>query len=194
MIRRGNRCPKLRAKGAETRYLVKFAAELSEHLYEIIPSDLHRTVRDMFVHLMAFYELLGQEPFDPRQASKSCRRCFLLYSVLSNKSPEKIWSVKPKFHMWQGMAEFQSFSSGDPARFWTYADESFVGLLGVMAFSRGGKREVMTVPRELISKYRAAWFLKCDSWRQSIFSMLWYCHVWKWCSDIGWLRKKQCIV
>ena len=67
-----------------------------------------------------------------------------LYSELARSAEggdsgeNNMYRVYPKFHMFQELAEFQTASSGDPSRFWAYTDESFVGLLGQMAFSRGG--------------------------------------------------------
>ena len=62
--------------------------------------------------------------------------------------------IKPKFHMFQELAEWQTDTSGDPSRFWAYADESFVGIMGKVAFSRGGKRLATTTPENVIAKYR----------------------------------------
>ena len=80
----------------------------------------------------------------------------LLYAATSEITGEQLWQIKPKMHLFIEMAEFQTESSGDPSLFWAYADESFVGLIGQMAMSRGGKRMVTTVPVDVIGKYRGS--------------------------------------
>ena len=58
--------------------------------------------------------------------------------------------------MFQELAEYQTGTSGDPSRFWAYADESFVGIIGEIAKSRGGKRAAATTPENVMAKYRSS--------------------------------------
>lgn len=154
MVKRSGKSPKLRAKGAETRHLVPFSVELCDDLCKNEPTVFHETLLSMFKHLYSFYQRMGKEPFDKRHASESAKSFLLLYAQVSKDTAEDLWKIKPKFHMMQELAEFQTESSGDPSRFWAYADESFVGAVGKIAFSRGGKRLADTTPRNVIAKYR----------------------------------------
>ena len=54
------------------------------------------------------------------------------------------------------MAEQQSEEIGDPSRFWAYKDEDFVGYVGGMSVARGGKRNALTTPMNVIAKYRGS--------------------------------------
>ena len=52
------------------------------------------------------------------------------------------------------MAEYLTNESGDPSRFWAYADEDHVGEIGRMAKIGGGKRIASTTPETVIQKMR----------------------------------------
>ena len=47
-----------------------------------------------------------------------------------------------------------SLETGDPSLFWCYQDEDFVGLLGKVAMSRGGKSLADTVPLRTMQRYK----------------------------------------
>ena len=55
--------------------------------------------------------------------------------------------MKPKMHLFQELAEFQTAELGHPARYWTYQDESFVGVVAKMAMSRGGARSAASAAK-----------------------------------------------
>ena len=58
-------------------------------------------------------------------------------------------SVEPfdsAMHMFQEMREVQSELLGNPREFWTYKDESFMGVVSSMAYSRGGSATPSTIP------------------------------------------------
>ncbi len=155
MIKRSSKSPRFRGKGAETRHMVPFAMELSAWMYEQDKSELNQSIKDMFANLLSFYGTMGTEPFDKQRAADSAKNFLMLYADVSKRTAENVWLVKPKFHMFQEMAEYQGNTSGDPSRFWAYADESFVGIIGQIAHSRGGKRCPTTTPENVIAKYRA---------------------------------------
>ena len=154
MIKQSSKPPRLRAKGAETRHLIPFSVALADELYDNEQTALNDMIRHLFYHLLEFYQCMGTEVFDPDRAATSAKSFLILYSDVGKNTADNLWLLKPKFHMFQEMAEFQSRSGGDPSRFWCYSDESFIGVLSKMAFSAGGKRVASTTPRNLIDQYR----------------------------------------
>ncbi len=80
----------------------------------------------------------------------------MIYSDFNKKATsDKFWRRKPKFHLMIHLAEKQIYESGDPSKFWSYADEDFVGLVGQVGMARGGKRIATTTPQNVMDKYRA---------------------------------------
>ena len=74
----------------------------------------------------------------------------MLYAALSREASandDRYWRMKPKLHMFQELAEFQTADLGQPARFWTYQDESFVGTVAKLAMSRGGMKSVASAAK-----------------------------------------------
>ena len=65
------------------------------------------------------------------------------------------WRQKPKIHTFQELAEYQAFELGHPARFWTYRDESFVGVVAKMAASKGGPKNAATAARLTLTRFKA---------------------------------------
>ena len=59
-------------------------------------------------------------------------------------------------HLFVHLAEDQCLSIGNPARFWAYMDEDFVGFIATIAVARGGKRIATTIPVNVIDKYRSS--------------------------------------
>ena len=70
-----------------------------------------------------------------------------MYKILSDEyvhSGEATWKMKPKYRLMSELDEYHICESGDPSLFWTYLDEDFVGLVGKIAYNRGGKRFAST--------------------------------------------------
>eukprot|EP00974_Lingulodinium_polyedra_P110324 10672075-Lingulodinium_polyedra.AAC.1 len=100
---------------------------------------------------------MDKAPFDPGLAASMCRKFCLLYSSLSlepNNIKNDLWRVKPKMHLFQELAEEQTFALGNPKDFWAYKDESFMGFLASLACTRGGGSKAHTVPLRTIERYR----------------------------------------
>ena len=146
--------PRLRAKAAETRHLVPFAAQLADEIVEHDDSPLHQTIAEMFHHLLGFYMCMSQTPFNPSVAAATARQFCLLYSDISKQTPAKLWAIKPKHHLFFELGEFQAFENGNPALFWAYCDESFVGYISELAKTLGGSRTAETINRNVLGKYR----------------------------------------
>ena len=111
--------------------------------------------------LLDYYVCLSMEPFQCEVAATVARTCCLLYSALSKMAADaeqpKHWIVKPKFHMWVELAEYQSPDTGNPSFHWTYPDEDFVGWVAKLAASRGGPKQACTIAKAVLTKYRTAW-------------------------------------
>ncbi|MCP4243256.1 MAG: hypothetical protein GY772_22090, partial [bacterium] len=52
------------------------------------------------------------------------------------------WRLKPKHHLFQHLVEEQVFQLGNPRGYWTYTDESIMGVLSVMAAATPDPRGV----------------------------------------------------
>ena len=72
----------------------------------------------------------------------------MLYAALGREATSEgrglFWQFAPKAHMFQELAEYQSFVLGNPKTFWAYQDEDFVGWLAKNAASRGGPTQAAT--------------------------------------------------
>ncbi len=156
MVKRKRDKPKFRGKAAETRHLVPFGLDLAHMMVAIEDSLFNRTLVSLFQHLVTFYMTFGQTPFNQELASSSATAFCIIYQSLSERfGTDKLWVVKPKFHLMIELAEVQTLDLGDPSRFWCYQDEDFVGMVGSIAHSRGGKRLADTTPKNVITKYRS---------------------------------------
>ncbi|MCP4243104.1 MAG: hypothetical protein GY772_21330 [bacterium] len=149
--------PSLRAKAAETRYLVPWFRELAS-------SNTHRSHfrrehyecrARCFNELACFYASLEAEPFSA-EATRAHGVGFLdAYGGLHDElrlraagAPRAVvrddlpWRFKPKHHLFQHLVEEQVFELGNPLEYWTYTDESIMGVLSVMAASTPDPRGV----------------------------------------------------
>ena len=86
--------------------------------------------------------LLTLDDWKADLAKKTSRSFCMMYKALSDESrrirgTDIYWKIKPKLHMFQELAEYQSQVLGNPKLFWTYVDEDFVGWIATLAKSRG---------------------------------------------------------
>ena len=148
MVQSKNKMPKLRAKGAETRHLVRFAVELCLELLDV--GDLPRSqVRYRCLSaLFEFYNTMSTCPFDPVQAKRCAQEHITCYVHLG-------WVLKPKHHIFLHLGEDQALEVGNPRDFWCYMDEDFVGRLGKVSGPRGGSRTATGRVMNLMRRYRA---------------------------------------
>lgn len=158
MIRqsKGKSKPKLRAKGAETRYLYPFAAQYADKLKH--KSQHCVTIAGLFNHLVHMQLLIsGAVAWSAEVCVGHCRRFCLLYKALQDEAgPHSIlWQLKPKLHLLQEMIEFQAIALGCPADFWCYRDESFCGFWAKASHRRGGANRPATTTERFLNRYRA---------------------------------------
>ena len=154
MIKQPSKKPKLRTKGGETRGLIRFAAELAREHFEAAGTDRAHALMRTFAVLYDCYLFVSAIPFDAKAFSDSCRHFLILYASLGN-GEDGFWSVKPKFHMFQELGEFQCVELDmSPQDFWAYKDEDFVGWVAKFAGSKGGPSNASTAALRTITKYR----------------------------------------
>ena len=53
----------------------------------------------------------------------------------------------------QELAEYQSGELGNPAEFWSYKDEDFMGIVAGLAFRRGGALNPTTTTVEVLERF-----------------------------------------
>lgn len=157
MIRVEQKAPKLRAKAAQCRYLIPFAAALAAEFAD--GSEHRRTVASVMAFLLDTCMCLSTVPYDADAAAIAARKFCLLYSSLEQEAlrdgqPAK-WRVKPKHHLFVELLEFTAPEAGSPALFWTYADESWGGVLAKAAARRGGPKFAAGCALNVISRFRA---------------------------------------
>lgn len=158
MVRADGKKPKLRAKGAECRYLVPFAAGLARTHASF---NLHfRTVAGVLKRLLDLQMMVsGASEWNYSEACSCCVELMVLYSALAAEAVhvgrEKCWQLKPKFHLLQEMIEYQSAVTGNPSEFWCYRDESWCGWWAKASHRRGGPNFAATTARRLLDRYRA---------------------------------------
>ena len=100
--------------------------------------------------------LLDLPKWDVAAGSNACRKCCILYQSLSKHfEAQGLWSMKPKLHLFQELAEFQAPDLGHPGKFWAYKDEDFVGMIAKLAGSRGGPKNAATTALQVMNRYRA---------------------------------------
>ena len=68
---------------------------------------------------------------------------------------KNVWHVKPNFHMFQDMAQYQSLELGNPRGCWEYKDEDFVGWVSKLAKGWGGPCAHTSQPDSVTLRYNA---------------------------------------
>ena len=143
--------PKLRAKAAEARFLVPFAKELANELFTG-DGAFEQTLRETAALLNSCYDMLSTSKYSSEVLASSRKRFCVLYGALESASPFPYWRVKPKFHLFQELCEFDSVC---PSTCWTYRDEDFGGSVAAAARSRGGFANQASAAYKVLTKFRA---------------------------------------
>ena len=161
MIKKEHGKPKLRAKGAECRYLLPFGAELACEVTNHNPSQHNVTVAALFCKLLLLQRYISGElvPFSSEKACELCRLVCVLYNALHEEMVAKIkpllWDLKPKVHLLQELVEFQAKELGNPRHFWCYRDESWCGFWAKASKRRGGANSSDMTAERFLNRYRA---------------------------------------
>ena len=133
--------------------------ELARVMHDTLQTTHALTVLKCVTALLEFYMCMTIDPFRPDIADSSCQTCCTFYAALSTEAARKhghgtFWRVKPKFHMFCELAQYQCFHLGNPSMHWNYADEDFVGWVATLAESTGGAKQAGTTSRNVLDKYR----------------------------------------
>ena len=157
MVKKEKKPPKLKAKGAETRHLVPFGLQLATEMYAKNPTLHYKTILQAMAHMMDFYMAMSLPVFDADLAARSSRGCCEMFGALAREAAraDKImWKEKPKMHLFRELGEYQAYELGNPAEFWSYKDEDFMGLVSKIAFRRGGKDTPSTTAKQVLDRVR----------------------------------------
>ena len=131
--------PSLKGKAAESRHLTPFAVHLAQELHLKYDTEHTLHVLQCATALMDFYKVLSD--WQCGDVAGLCQVVCSEYSWLNQEAwlhSKNAWRIKPKFHMFQEMCQFQSFELGNPRGFWEYKDEDFVGWVSKLARRWGG--------------------------------------------------------
>ena len=120
--------PKLKAKAAATRHLLKFAAKLASTYNS---GNVHDKRRLAVIELLVeFYNILehGAPSLTPVEQSHIAfvgKTLLQLYTSLAKQAVaanKRFWKLTPKFHIFIHLVELQS-KIANPNTFWAYADD-----------------------------------------------------------------------
>jgi hypothetical protein len=147
----GGSGPKLRAKAAEARALVPWAAKIcSELLNPASPVDA--AIQAATDELLQCYNCLEGAKFSQPKMADSSRRFALQLLSLNSITADRLWRFKPKHHLFQELAEY---TTACPTLNWTYRDEDFGGSLANLARSRGGRNSPAGVSSSVLNLFKA---------------------------------------
>ena len=147
--------PKLRAKAAEMRHLIPSVVEIARLFHAHLKSAYSQAIYDLVSRLLDFYMAIGMDDFDAKALDNTIQDFCLIYKSLAMSTEGcQCWFLKPKLHMMQELA-YESYDSGDPANYWTYKDEDFVGLIAGIGNSKGGPRNVCSFIESVFLRYSA---------------------------------------
>ena len=127
--------PKLKAKGAATRWIVKFCLEMAREARDAGTIKGQRRIA-LCEKLLRFYEIIAEEGgFLGDDAKKELpdvgRAVFGLYSTLAVEALEagrgKMYKMVPKFHHFLHVTGHQALVYGNPRYYWCYSDEDLQG-------------------------------------------------------------------
>jgi hypothetical protein len=134
-IRADGQWPKLRANAAATRHLAHFALDL----VSTFGTDEDALMKAVCALLCRFYDILSSQSQFLSDAIKNDlpvlgQKLAVLYSMLaqeafSRRPPAKLWKESPKLHLWEHLTQHCAPVWGNPAFWWTYADEDLVGSM-----------------------------------------------------------------
>ena len=149
--------PKLRAKGAQARGLVPYAAYAANRLESNQTNVLAKAMAD---DLVACYSCLSAQEYEHARLAFHSKRFCLAAVLMEREHDGVLWRCKPKLHLFQELCEYHRDS---PATFWTYRDEDFGGSMAQLAKARGGPRNPGVAAQNVLARF-------CSSYRLPRFS------------------------
>ena len=125
-VRTSGAWPKLKAKAAATRHVVKFCIFLMETFGDGSEND--NNVLNIVKLLQRFYDILdfeGQFLSDAAKVelpllSKTLANLYAMMSMQAFDNGTKMWKMMPKLHLFQHLCEYMAIYQGNPKYYWTY--------------------------------------------------------------------------
>ncbi len=158
MVKREGAAPMLRAKAAESRYVLPWLAELarSPRFRGKFEQIYYEDRAECMSSLAEFYRSLESSPWSPEATRDFGSRFLKKYGELHDRVRGRVgvqgprpvirdelgWRVKPKHHLFQHLIEEQLIELGNPREYWTYSDEGLMGAASVMAAASPAPRTV----------------------------------------------------
>ena len=137
MLKQPGKSPALKAKAAESRYMLPVILYILETYFKVCTD--HEILRHRCVQTISdMYKKMRPAPgevFDGAAVGKLARQHLILYTELARESLESrrhltdgwvMWRWMPKHHLFNHF-EGQVAVSGSPAECWCYMDESAIG-------------------------------------------------------------------
>ena len=141
--------PKLRAKAAEVRALIDFAANFAQTYLN--PEDLvEQSVASAALYLQKCYSNLSHNDYNAASLAHSCRMFCVLICELEKHTT--FFRVIPKQHLFQELCEFSDIN---PSLTWCYRDEDFGGSLAALSKVRGGCNRAPNIAKAVLLKFCA---------------------------------------
>ena len=136
-----------------------FAVSVAEQMHRTSQSPHSRTVLACASELLDCYMLLSLDTYNVPLGKDTCHHFCVLYASLNAEARRsdpntKLWKMRPKIHLFQELAEYQTQYLGNPRTFWNYRDEDFVGWLAKLATTRGGARGAAAAAAGVMNRYR----------------------------------------
>lgn len=141
-VRADGEWPKLRAKGANTRKLARYALDLMLQFGDVNSLDDFRKAHDQLAIgvcqcLVEFYDILTSESMFLSAAAKEAmprigNQLMGMYqqlSVMCFRREMRMWKLSPKMHLFMHLCLYQAVMHGNPRYYTTYGDEDLVGIL-----------------------------------------------------------------
>ena len=133
--------PKLKAKGAATRHLAAYAAEITNKYNH---GSVHDKQRHAICHLLnRFYEIIAEQTRQLSNEAKAEMRTISEYLVsiyisLADEALSKgvrMWKMTAKCHAFQHLLETQACTLINPAYSWNYSSEDLQRVMKDIALS-----------------------------------------------------------
>ena len=146
-----SRCPRLKAKAAESRHIFPLMKDLVlqfRHLFGAKAGELALAVDG----LLSFYDICASEPRDMSAAGLKQLQAAILQCLNSWKSYRG--KLVFKFHMFFHLGE-RAASMGNPKSYWTYADEELNRQMGGIAkvLHKGPRFYLSFLQRVLVDEF-----------------------------------------
>lgn len=157
MIKKDKAPPKIKTKGKQCKYLVRFGVTLAQQLDNKWGTWHTNQVLMLIQALSNIYTNIDTD-WDVDKCAAWSLQVATCYEALEKEAENGggvSWRIKPKLHMMQEMHEYQSYVVGNPKNHMEYKDEDFCGEIASLATRRGGANTHAANALGVMAKYRA---------------------------------------